>query len=573
MQSGILSKFINKFNMINYHSKEENNNEFDNLNLIETIDNSNSDKVVSLEEEKIIENGENVLEEFGALLNNMNFKDIEISEVTISDNDTFVENQHDILGTRYIFLNVEGSNLRIVTGEGKSFIIDTEKIDSKIYAIIFSSHIPRKICVDSPSIFIFNDNDKNGIYDISLIVRIFYGKHNLSIKDLVSLFMEVTSEDYNTLAYNLFRIKDEINIILDRNRLMQLLNKETKVLEIVSKCQKKGLPFSEQEYTDFKSVLNSNYELISNQFVEKYDRKLIEKFDLITMCNDNGLPTTINIDYLERVGNNELLGEVMAFNLVHKYNNANLSYKDDRLYLDYNSYNQYGNIQSSFAIDGRYIVGNDNLIIGKYLDLYLRIFANECNIVYVVEAMNKNTLLEKLSERLFGKVDDLLILNTLCILKGSIHGHTTVESMADFILDDMDTYIDDEEVALLQNYFNEKCPEVIEFIDTFDKYRSNEKRHSLDNRKTLHRYIKLIESDIFKSAITLIYDNIQNYNRKNKNKIYLVGLLDNKIVLEADDKSIDVAVDILNRNLTKAYEQYITKVQVVCITSNGKKLK
>jgi len=566
-----ISKIILKKNRL----KGPKNNCIDNFNLIETIDNTKNIQKINIEKLNEEENGKKALKDFKTLLNTLEFKRIDISETIISDNETYIEKQHEILGTHYIFLNIENKNLRIVTEDGKAFIIDTEKVDDKIYGTIFTTYMPRKICIDSSSIFNFNSLEKNSIYDIVHIVRMFYNIENPTLSDIINMFIKkpIENEDINIMAYNLFPIKNEINTLLEKHLLMKMINKETKLLEIIAKCQKKGLPFSKEKFIEFKNFLEDKYNEITNEFKEKYNKELEEIFDIISMCNDNGEYTSVNKEFLKEIGNIKLAGEVLAFKVFEKYKNAKLNYNDNRLFLNYNPYNKYGNIECSFDVDNKYIVTDNNIAIGKYPDLYYRIFAEIVNVDYIIEAINSNKLIEALTERIFGEVNPPTKLNTKCVLDGFINGYFDEIEMAEFILDERDTYIDEQDVKKIQNEFREKCPELIKTIENFNKFRSFDKRHPLEPRDSLHRYIKVIESDIFKQAVMLVYNNIINYNQKNKSQIYLVGLLDNKIVLEADDNSINVAVDILNRNLPKAFEKYIKKVQAVSVTYNSKKLQ
>ena len=64
---------------------------------------------------------------------------------------------------------------------------------------------------------------------------------------------------------------------------------------------------------------------------------------------------------------------------------------------------------------------------------------------------------------------------------------------------------------------------------------------------------------------------VENYNSKSKYKIKIVGLLHDGFILEADEGAYNIALDIVNRNLTKAFNRYVKNVSALCNVSTGYK--
>ncbi|MBO8160647.1 MAG: hypothetical protein H0Z24_03340 [Thermosipho sp. (in: Bacteria)] len=516
-----------------------------------------------------------LLTELHALIGSMVYKEIEVEEYTFTDDKDFVDKQHLVFGNHYIAVDIASENeIRVVTEDPKAFIIDTEKISEKIYSVLFTSHIPRKIFINSKKLYTFKQFKKESVYDLGHIIQMFYGYKDLNLKEINELFKNKSTDDYNQLLYNLFEIKDKINTILEKHRSMKVLNKEMEIMEIVAKCEAKGLPFSEKEFENFLSSLESKRDKLLADFQERFGEIFRNKEELVQILTRNNLPASANQEFLEKENEMGILGLVIADKLLDKYKKTKLNFNAGRLYLSYNPYNRFGNIEADFSVDNYYIISQDKqLVSGSYQDFYLRILAHLSKIDYLIKGVNEGNLESVLAERIFGKNNNYTQFNSMILLDGFIQGKFTPEDMADFYWDHYDTYISDESAAMLMQKFAEKCGEVLDWIEEYEDMPSKDKRYSVAETTSVYKRIKLTEADIFKNAVALVYRNIVDFNKRNNEKIYIVGLFDNKIILESDENAVNIAIDTLNRNLERAFNRYIPNVKAVCNINAGNKLK
>lgn len=540
--------------------------EIDSLIIEDSLE---ENKDLTLEKELPKSNYNEVIEDFKSLLGSLEFTNIPITLYEVKNDNDFIQKQHDILGIDYMVIDIMGSVLKVITNRGKGFLINMDIISPKIYGVIFTTFMPRKLCFNSKDIYKSNELKKVNIYDISHVVKMFYGVECKNIEVLVSLFCKNASKDENALLYNLFQIKDKLNTLLDRHRLMSLINKEFKLIEAISSIEKSGMPFSEDSFklyienlnTKYKAAITTNEQVLGSDLTNILD----DKEKLLLRLEECGFPTCYDETFLCMMENEELFNLVQAHNTIKKYSQSNLITTNKRLYLDYDSYDSFGNIAPAFEINNLYIKSSKNIVTGVYIDLYYRIFANFSNIDYLIAAVSSNSLAETLAMKIFENNNAISRFNSIALLQGYIEGNFTCDSMYSYLYEKRNCHIPPEDIEILQNLFEEKCPEIIKFVKRFNRDRSKDKRFSISREYSpLHSFIKLTEADIFKSAIIQIYDSISSFNENNKYKINFIGLQKDMIILESDDACLNVAVDILNRKLISSYDYYIERIPAVC---------
>lgn len=509
------------------------------------------------------------------LVGNISFQDVDLDEELIDTDEKFFQYQYLIISGYYICLHIDAPYLRVVTENKRAFLINTDTVSKKSYSILLKVQYPYKLCINSRAIYSLSLHDINNTYDLGHSVRIMYGRENdLDLREMVELFTGASCPDLNKLMYNLFNIKNRLQTVIERHRLLRTINNDFKVLGIVRRCECAGLPFDEGKYKSFIARFENRYKAAKANIEEKLGGSFNNKIELIRLLKDNEMYPSLNIEYLkeskEKVG---LLGIAIGMELKKRYENALLENTPDRLFLRYNAYDLFGQIRPSFVIDNAYIVSNQNIAVGSYKDLYFRVFANYSKNEFLINSMNSGFFFDCLSERLFGTSNPALKFCISAVLKGWLQGYWEHKDLLDYILIELDTLLYPDELEEIQSIIEEKFPELIEYIQGFDRIISREKRISFADVPNLHKFIMLTMADIHKKAITLVAGDVQDYNIKNKSKINIVGLFDNKILLEAEEEALNTAVDILNRNLIKSFEYYIKRVQAVCDVNAGRKLK
>lgn len=553
-------------------------NSTDNITNLQSLENihlknNNPESFDMVEFEK-----DTVLESFKELLGALKYIETNIEEIQVNTVEDFSIYQHQFLSGYYIAIDMTDGHLRIVTENKKAFVIDINNIPSKTYSLVFKVHLPRKICLDSKSLYKRNLKIINSLYDISHIAVMFCGIREFDLKKFVSAFKPNADNNINSLLYNLHDIKDNLNILIEKNRLFPVINKEFKLLEILARCEQNGLPFSETDYLNFFNDIKERYKKNEEMFKEVYGESYSDITSILKGLKNNGKTPVFNENYLQEVEDSSLFGLAVVHRLYNNHNKKKLTFTGDRLYPTYNPYNNYGQIESNFALDKFHLPflktnNSKHYITGSYCNLFLRIFANFGQIDYLTKWANEKSLTSSLAERVFGEryYDDkpLYEFYSISYLTGFMQGYFDPEDMMYYFFEDLGFYMAKDEVEEIANLFVQNCKEILDYIYNFKIESSKDKRYALVDNMPIYKYIKLTEADIFKYALYLINESIEDYNKRNKYRINLVGLDYNTFVLEADKGAYNIALDIVNRNLTKAYNKYIKNVPVLCNVSTG----
>lgn len=158
--------------MINSGNHNEFNTAVDNMQELEVIHEKNvNPQVLELHHNEV----ETIKESFNNLIGNMQYEPLTIDEVRINSQEEFLKQQHQFLTGYYIAIDYMPKTLRIVTENKTAYVIDLEKIPIECWKIIFKVHLPRKICLNSNVLLSAGVETINGLYDLTHIIRMFYG--------------------------------------------------------------------------------------------------------------------------------------------------------------------------------------------------------------------------------------------------------------------------------------------------------------------------------------------------------------------------------------------------------------
>lgn len=548
-------------------------NMLENLNTIENIDNTEKPNYYT----RFTDNIENdVISEFYDLTSNIPYEKANLEIIFLNSDDEFIKNRHLIIKGHYVVVDIKDSHLIVITEEKKAFHINLSEISEQHYLAIFNDSKPKKITLDSKSLFRLNSfKTINGLYNIFIIINMFYPNKICDLNGLLETFMNKTySEDTHIeCLYNLLHIKNCFNIILEKNHLMKLLNKESKLLEIVIRCEEIGLPFSNKVYEEYLKDIKESFEYELTNFTKKYNKEFTNNIELFQILTNNNLDPVLDLDYLKQYGDETLFALLVGQDIINRHSEYPLSNNLNRLYIEYTPYDDFGGIRSNIKIDNFYVVSDKKIVVGYYKDLYLRIFANYSNIDYIVDGVKNNNLEHVLSKKVLGFDTNFSKFLIISVLKGMIQGYFYADDMRNYLFEECNIYINLNDMEEILKRFNDHCPEVISFISGFNRYRSLDKRYSLVETTPLHKFIMLLISDIHKDSILRISESTDNFNMNNKFKIDIVGLFDNKIILESDNECINIAVDLMNRNLSHSFYNYISKVPILCKVIGTNRLK
>lgn len=527
-----------------------------------------------------IENDNKILDEFQELKGSLKYKKNLFDEYYLNTKEDYHTYQSLILSGFYIVIYFNDDELRIITEGEKVFILNLESIDISVLTLLFRLNKPRVISLDS-SILYNTFNNACRIYDITHVVSIFYNAYNMSLKDIIKYFTtEQVDDDINNLLYNLLHIKSSINAIIEKYSLFPMLNKEFDVLKAISHCKLIGLPYNQENYEHFEKEITEKYKNARNNLSLSTLNNISDIDSLFKALYKKDECLILNKKYLENSEQKDLYEIVSTLDCINKIGISTFEKSEKRMFPKYLIYDEFGNVNSSFFLfeyASNFLISDNNklYVVGHFPDLIYRLFVNISRIDYLKESLKDNRIIESIVERVFRDKDSIDIkyydLLTRAFLDGFLQGHLEIESIRNYLFDEYLIYVPDSNIRSLYNLFNKNVREIMESIYKFPSINSKDRRLSFDlNATNIYRYLKLSEADIIKTALVFIYENILEYKRREKNGIELIGLIDNKIIIESDIKTSNIACDIMNRNLTSAYTKYSSGAYCEVKTCTGK---
>lgn len=509
-----------------------------------------------------------VLEEFQELLGSISVENLrtELDEIDISTDDVFYSYQHDILCKGYISVSFDEDILRVVTYNGKCFNIFWDFISYDLITLIFKVHSPRKIMFDSIPFLKSFSSDANSLYDVKHIYKMFYEGEVDNVLDLVNQFITNKVNNVSLAMYYLIHVVKKINSVIERNYLFPLVNKEFELLKIIANAEKKGLPFDENNFMNVVDNIKKENEKCKKHFEEKYNANYYSYKSIIEgLKSKNDDMNIFNGDYFEKT-KDSIRHNFYTTRLIYKDIVKNsLEYNSDRLFLKYDSCSDFMSIKANLNIRplyDKFLVGNNDkrYIVASYYDLFYRIFAEASQVDYLIEYAKKKAFIPMLSERIFKNTDLDKVhreFYTDSFLKALIRGYYRKDNIKPFFEEELGFLIEEEEIVRIVELIFNSCQDMMFFIDKFNKTFSKDKRRTRKDNMLIYNYIKLSEVDIIKDSILRAYRRILSFNKRNKYEINIVGFVDNGFILESDEGSFNIALDIANTTLTKSYDKYL----------------
>lgn len=542
-----------------------NKGDFENLIFVDSVESKQNEDPYA-----------NAVNSFKSLLGSLNYTPVEIEELYINSDSDYMANKHILLTGYYLTVHYKNNKLYVLTEFNKFFIIDMLTVGPSNYREMFDSLLPYKLCCSGKDLFL-SVGEVQGLFDLSLVIKMYFGKkESLGIQDIIGLFFNTVPLELSQQLHCLYLIKNKLVVIIERYRLMSGVNMEMALSKVIYKCEEKGLPFSKEKHSVFIKNIKKAYEEYFGLLKESIGEFPLEEMEFLDYLKEKDHFPTTNIDYLNLLPKEDfLLGYMTCKNILqkNKENNISKKIKNNRLMLSYTSYSDFGKIQEDIKYETNYIYSDEYLVCGVYEDLFYRLFMNFIRSEELSDIPRNTSLISFLSSSLFEEQNATALFTTKVLLDSLISGSDSLEKNLFYFNNIAGLLLESEDVEELIKQFENKFPETLSKIMNFENRFSKGKKVAPEGISPLHDFLSHTRADIYKMAILFTDKMVVDYNKRNKGKIQLVGVSEDRIILECGEDSLNTGMDILNRTMERAYNFHAKKVPALFSVSSSKQLK
>lgn len=503
------------------------------------IDLNNSD----VKEYKEINHSDRIKESCLQLLNKIEIDNspIEALELNI---DNFKDYHYKLMNGKFLAICPDNSSFKYITSDGLCFNCS----DKPLIKLI--SNIPKPLKLS------FKYADETTM-PLSLIVKILYGKDIRTIDQLVSMF---TSNNFNKSELNCYRalipIYKKLFDIINNHSYISYINKERDLYLIDYRSYIRSIDMNDGLILKSKEIELKSYldKLIST------DNFCINKTNLLDYLENN---TDLPISLYTGICDEDFRELYKTYCEVHSIHNLRLDN-----YIPH-SYDLNGLVSSNYPFN--YIIQkNDSKIIkGVFPDIYFNTLLNILRLKdYIVPGDSDNSLVNYIKS-LNPELETGLITTILLVLEAYICQFTSPEDIKNYLYTHKSTLLFDDDITVFLDFIKENLPDLIKAIDTFN----TETYKGFDVKliehipfSPLNTRLNSITSKVVKSTILAIYRDIEDFNLKNKKKIYITDLTADSIYLVADDDISHIAIDILNRTMINTLKSNVKLDSYICYT-------
>lgn len=554
------------------------------------------DEPTDEEDEIKIETGENLLNlelmsdkiyqiimEENELLVNVDISSEHI--ILINSNEDYMKYQHTIMDNKCVSFfwpsdesKVIGHRISITTEKGKSFVIDLDKMDISLLNVLTNTQRPIKVFFNAKPVIKWckiNNLNLKYIFDITTALNILKDgkKVSNSLKDLLKRYAnwelssdELTLHDFVFISKFLIEFRKNLVKSFEELGIMDILNLEQNVLFALADSEINGIPYKEPalplplqniwELIESKHGISSKNDLAKIGILSLSKSYLKERKDLLEVNE------YINVENSERIRQN----------FDQKY------VKEGRIFSTLVPCSAAGIETKEYSFEGEGIYPfiappeDSCLVEGKFNDLEVRIIA---------KLLNKSGLIQALKHEygpyayfaapLFDKnIEDVTIDEKFIakiIFETVIHEFGERETLF-HVWNTSQTFMKEDEIISLQKKFKKVHPELTQLIQkTKEEVKKGYVtipigRISIAKNKGFYRKIEMYMNDIFKRALVLSHYDLETYNAEFSPKIKLCTLYNRIITLECNKRIVNIAIDILTRNMIKAAKKVLKGIPI-----------
>lgn len=510
--------------------------------------------------------------------------------ILINNSQDYLKHQNCIMDNKCVSffwptenLKLVGSRVSISTEKDKTFIIDLDKIDTNLLGVFLNAQRPIKVLFNAKPAITWCLNNKmnlNHIFDVKSAISILMdGKYeDNSTKELVNRYsngkLEVDRIDFQDFVFIgkfLLLFRKKLVECFDTLGIMNILNLEQRILYILAAAESNGMPYN---HAAPNPIAQGIWELVESKYGVATKKELAKAGDILSF-------------------NKEYLNERKDLLEVREYLNAETSEKirqhfDTKYVVNgrIHSYLELGPAASivakdySFDGEGLYSFisppGGHCLVEGRFKDLEVRVIAKLLNRPGLTRAFHMDEgPYSYFAAPLFEKsIEDLTLDEKF---KAKMVLEMTVRSLGDreslfYAWNTCQAYIKEDEIFSLKERFKKAHPELTNLIE---ETREKAQKHGYittstgrisvtkNQSKAFHLVVEMYMNDIFKRTLELFYHDLELYNNDFSPKIKLCTVYNRIITLECDKSIVNIAIDMLTRNMTRAATKILRGMPVL----------
>lgn len=476
-------------------------------------------------------------------INNINI-DNEHIEVIDINYDNFTDYHYKLMGGRFLAVKKIDEGYQYITSAGICF----NCIDKRVIQIVKDSNKPTKVS--------YQYCDEVTM-PLALVVKILLGKETKYISDLVGLFAK---DEFDPTELNCYRALTKIyrklfNIITTHN-YSTYFNLERNVYLAMYRADLKASSFSTDEILVQKRCIQKK--LVKD--LNLPSDFIVDKKNLISYINDN----TDNIISLHKsIGNEDY---IQLYNISRDIQ-ALEAKKDMSIIKIYSSSGQLEN----FTPVNYLVETNVTTIRGSFTGLYLNSLLSILRLKeYQIEGPD-DVFLKNYINSLNLDLEDQTVECMLFVLQAYVNTSVTTD-INNFLYLQKETVLTLSEIQDYIDILNTYLPTLMNSINNYNSttYKSHEvKLIEHKHYSPLNTRILEVERKVIKTAIMKVFETLEDFNSKNKLKLYISDVTNDSINITSPKDISHIAIDTLNRILPNVLEssvklkQYITHTDII----------
>lgn len=509
--------------------------------------------------------------------------------ILINNSQDYIKYQHSIMDNRCVSFFwpcngsfLIGSRVSVSTEKGKTFILDLDKLDISLLNVFMNAQRPIKVLFNTKSVAAWckaNNLNISHIFDISTAVNLITdGKYeDNSVETLISRYSGTKPEDNNLGLHDfvfigkfILELRKKLVDCFQTLGTMDILNLEQKLLFALAQSEVNGMPYNQAAPNPLAQGI---WELVESKYGVTSKKELAKAGIL-----------SLNKSYLsERKDLLEINEYIAAENSERIRSHFDEKYvSDNRVLSTLESGPMAGIITKGYSFDGEglysFISSSEDscLVEGRFKDLEIRIIAKLLNNSKLLKAFNsKEGPYAYFSSPLFEKNLEDVTLDDMFIAKMILE--MVVRELGDretlnYGWNIYQVFMKVDEIIALKEKFKKAHPDLIELIRKTreqaqkDGYiTTSTGRISIvkSESKAFQTKVEMYMNDIFKRALALTFDDLEAYNADFSPKIKLCTIYNRIITLECDKNIVNIAIDMLTRNMTRAASKILRGMPVL----------
>jgi len=497
--------------------------------------------------------------------------------ILINNSQEFLKYQHNIMDNRCISFfwpcnenGVIGSRISVTTEKEKTFIIDLDKIDINLMNLLLKTQRPIKIFYNAKPVIIWclkNNLKISHIFDISTALNILSDGITVdnSLESILKRFAnheinpeDISFQDFIFIGKFVFIFRKKLVDFMQEFNLIKVLNFEQNLLFAIAQSESDGMPYNQN---CSKPMSQNVWELVESKYGVSSKKELANRGILF-----------FNKDYLTDKKNLLEVYEYASLESAERtLKNFDPKYaREDRIYSNLTSCPSGGIVAKDYSFDGEglypFISPNkDNCLVeGAYKNLEIRVVAKLLNNRKLINSFNtENGPFSYFAGPLFDKspedvtVDEKFI--TKMIFEIVIRNLGERETLNHAWNISKSFLKKEEEIFSLKEKFKKVHPDLTNLIKDTQKLAKKDGYVSSsmgritvvnNSNKAFFTKVEMYMNEIFKRALSLSFTDFDAYNAEFSNKIKLCTIYNRIITLECNKKIVNIAIDMLTRNMT-----------------------